>query len=247
MKIWFVYFIGAFLYLHSFILNAQSPILLDLKKTECESAGWGRTVLKRILYKNYHGDTLELKIAVITNCGGISEIDLKNNQDTLMIYYFNGIVTNSITVQKIYELTACNCYHIFSFKIAGVQKNPSTVYFGDDIIFYNESKYKIYPIKYELHNGDTINYVDEYGLAQGRWIKPGGYQIFYVDGQWLGTYYETGILKERYFLGAGGYERYVTYHENGKIKSDCKIEPGEDWLDKNFKNCQYWDEKGEKK
>lgn len=242
-----LFFLIFILFSPPLLLNAQKPVLVNFEKTECEPAGWGRIIMKRIISQKFYEDTLELEIAAVVNCAGISEVDFKYNQDTLAIDYFDGKrEIDTATGSMVTELTSCDCYFVFSFKIVGLKVIPSVVKFAGDEIHFSKEKYKTFPIKYEIYKGDTINYRDKYGMPQGRFIMKDSSQVLFKDGKSIGLYYSTGILKEEYRIENGRRSRYITYYENGKLKSDCEIAPDEDWLDENFKKCTYWDIHGNK-
>lgn len=212
----------------------QSPNLklVSFQKSSCDTNADLFRIQQRIISQRIDSGVYKLSIGLITNCAGIHNIKLKLKSDTLKLSYEEGglfpdtALNGKITLQVI-EYT-CDCAFDYAFKIKGISKLPGVVTVNDSSIRYYADKYKVYPIKFIIQNGDTINRVDRYGLKQGYWheqkANKGYFTGYYTNDKLKSAetkeYYVSGKLQ--YEMDQSDYDTYKLrkYYENGVPQLD---------------------------
>lgn len=154
------------------------------------------------------------------------------------------------------EQAACSCCFELDYVVRLSDPNVKIKYFGTDIPRSKE-RYMTYPIKYELKNGDTINYVDKYGRRQGVHFGEDVEIHFLNDMRFKYiTYYENGGVEsirsadmEHYTTSdkfqSIGMNRYTEYYANGKKKKECYDPDWWRYVSEESKVCKEWNENGE--
>lgn len=221
----------------------KAPILIHFEESECNSELDEELLQERIANQQLKSDTFMIEIGTIANCGGIRSQSIKYENDTLDIFYDEGQERTDtlrdergkiLEIRDVIVTSDCECCFEFIFYIKGISKIPSVVRLNKKIIKYYPDKYKVYPIKYDLINGDTVNYIDKYGLKQRYWNKlpynendenqqdSTYYWAFYVnDGVQKSekkVFYKNGKLKHHYKRHDQYSEEQLNYNEKGELE-----------------------------
>ncbi len=204
----------------------QSKVeLLYSKKIKCEpDSDSGFSVRNRIIDQFVENDVLHLKLGKWLNCSDSfkTSVDLKHWTLNLKIDVAPGA--------NEYE---CSCFTYFQFRVKVNGAYIESIYLNDKLIEFSNERYKLFPVRYDITNSDTINRVDKYGLRQGKW------------------YFENA--KNRYFVYLDGKcVRRVMEYPNGKIRNEWIVkEKVEKEIDgkkvRQFEDVDIfreWDEKG---
>jgi antitoxin component YwqK of YwqJK toxin-antitoxin module len=199
-------------------------------------------VQDRIVNQTFRNDTFDICIGVKANCAGIFDVQSEYANDTIYFSYNEGAIQRD-TIKKrgkkeIVEyasMAGCDCCFEFQFKAFNLPKQPKYVKINGIEFKYYTDKYKKYPIKFDLLNADTINFIDEYGFKQGKWNKIENERNFEIDSSTKYEFEATyigGRIKTANFIkydSSGRITlreqrtdfdkgRIVKYYENGKIK-----------------------------
>jgi hypothetical protein len=141
-------------------VNAQSVELVDFSHSQCDEPVSDYTIRVRIISKTLESDTFKLSIGFAWGCcmqfNGIAE--MKN--DTLHVSL----------KRKTEDYCFCTCCYQSDFKIVGIKNVDIPIKFYDKVIEYSPEKYATFSPKYDIVKGDTLNYIDKYGLKQGKWF-----------------------------------------------------------------------------
>ena len=229
----FIQLAGLLVLLHTNLAFCQSGKLkiLNLKTSACDERTDIFRVQKRIISQKINNGSYELSMGLLTNCAGIYDVSAMMINDSLKIKYREGkLISDTAKNKKITSEVVqytCDCYFEFTFTIGGLAKLPKVIQANDSVLQFHADKYKTYPIKFALKNGDTINYVDKYGFRQGNWYeqKPfeGYFSGFYIDDQLKSAdskeYFLPGRLKSQ--LNQTNFKtfRYESYFENGNLQA----------------------------
>jgi hypothetical protein len=226
--------------------------LIEFNLSSCDEESDPYRLRTRIVRKELTRNYLTLEIATTDTCC-ISVRPIVNFSDN----------TIYLDERNMGEECECICCYQFVYKLKGKFNNQTKIKFRGKDIEESREKYKTYPIKFDVLNGDTVNLVDKYGLRQGQWFseskKPEAWTFYdfvddinvratklYPDGsiKRYSTKEKVKIVREgtesmEYF----DWNHYVEYFEGGKIKSEC--------ISKNNREsyregtCKEWNEKGE--
>lgn len=214
--------------------------VVDVFQSECEQAQAHCRLQPRIVKQFLRNDTMVTTIGVMENCSGISEVNAFINHDTIKFNYIIGkrkydTLSNG-TIRIIKSAARCNCCFEFSFRTLGLNYIPTHTTINDSIIKPYPDKYRLFPIKFDLIENDTFNYIDKYGRKQGNWLipdedfdyEPGVDSIYYK-----GFYYNGYLIRcdfRRYFkngkiahINIHTRERdyaITNYYESGSIQSE---------------------------
>jgi len=200
------------------VLYAQIELLRFDAIRLCDSVKVEEYIVRPHIHQTTHyKDSLKIKIRLYENCGLNSNqgaLVLKNDTIILMwtdnnlpiktegVIYENGTWFNNDSI-KISTRTRCSCYMEITYVLKGIKKlKPLKVY--DKIVFEKDSMYRIYTPKYEIYEGDTINYVDKLGIKRGKWVE--------FDS--LGRIIEINYNRDKIHFSKS---EYFEYHLNGKI------------------------------
>lgn len=199
--------------------------------SECDDSCDMERVVNRIAYSDYRDNILTIEFGTISNCAGMFNPTAKFSKDTLWITYEDFITRieydeegNKVHIE---EVIMCDCYFISEYEISGLPNRAEVVLLNGEVMNYYPDMYKLYPVTFEILEGDTINYTDKYGFEQGKWVidfPNGGYSIGYQeDGVyvWLErkTYFSNGDLRSDYSKDSLGRGFGKTYDENQNVYS----------------------------
>lgn len=199
--------------------------------------------INRISYQTFENDVLSISFSLVSNCAGVFNPTIKYNSDTLEVKYedykteydtvatYDSIVNASATLEinEIHATTsmlACDCYFELELEITGLLKNPAIVILNNNIIEYYPEKYKLVLIKFDIVDGDTINYSDKFGYRQGIWIARDStnqlmLERFYKNDIIIkGTdfrYYENGTIKNQLEWINNKHANYYEFDSDGNI------------------------------
>lgn len=223
------------------MLRAQT--ITSFTVSECDDDCDYERVVNRISYQSFENQILHIDFGFVTNCAGINHPKASYQQDTLFIDYedylveidtirkvdsiYNDSLTIEITeIHHIQSIILCDCYYESSFEISGLPKNPKTIILNKKPITYSPEKYEVYPVEFQIVNGDTINLTDKFGLRQGLWImKDSKGQLllnctFQDDNVLEGIsyqYYGNGRIKKSLEWQNGEHINYIVYDTAGNI------------------------------
>ncbi len=205
--------------------------LLGFQSSACDEEADISKLQDRIVGQALRGDIYQVTIGTVANCGGIHDAQATMRGDTLKISYGQGsLVTRTNDEGKPYEellYMLCECCFEFTFTVQGVRRLPPVVTVNDSLMKYYPDKYKVYPVRFQLYEGDTINLRDRDGLRQGYWYEERPHK-----GHYSGYFKSEKVIsinwQENY---SPGKPRFVSirsdtvhgfsahYYENGSLKS----------------------------
>ena len=205
--------------------------LLGFQSSACDEAASISRIQERIVSQAVQGDIYQVTIGTIANCAGIHAAETAMSGDTLKISYSQGImIRKTMPTGEPYEehlYFLCECCFEFTFTVQGVNRLPGVVAVNDSVLKYYPEKYKIYPVRFQLFEGDTINRVDKYGFRQGYWYE-GKEHDGYLSGRFRDDelvsldrkeYYSPGKLKLVSIRNDTLSAFSTHYYENGALKS----------------------------
>ncbi len=129
----------------------------------------------------------------------------------------------------------CDCCFCFNLVFSELDTTNLTIMGKRNELPYYPEGYKIVPIEFEILDGDTINYSDQYGRRQGKWVKFEKWNNTktiseHINSECINTieyeYREDGTLKsEEYRIG--WYEIFlkIYYDEYGNEEKRSEFDP----------------------
>lgn len=227
--------------------------LLDFKYSDCEATLSDR-LITRIVKKEIKGDVLTVDIATVTTCCVNLTPTASTNRGILYLDF-----------KETGTECECKCYYYLTYKIKGIQDKEVKIKFQNKDIELSEEKFKTYPIKFKILNGDTINFVDKYGFRQGKWAYsndsllstgyfeahddiPVKFVALYPDKSIKSITSRDKIIMKDFngmdYHTYSNYNYYVEYFESGVKKRECTSNNTSDSF-KDRGQCREWNEKGE--
>ncbi len=215
--------------------------IIEFNKLKCEQDDGGNfpRIINRIVEQKLSGDTLFIKLGMWATCC----IDFIPSASILGDDLKLGYIETG-------EPCECSCFYTLVFKIKGIKVSPNKVTIRNQVtkrnrvIEYSSEKYEIFPIKYRIVNGDTLDFKDKYGRRQGKWIVDDNTLIF----KRLGIYERLRIFSDDFFI------KSVKLYPSGSIESELigeKItkveEDGTDYISVYFNKYFEYFENGSKK
>jgi hypothetical protein len=227
--------------------------LLSYTTSECMEEDDLYRLKNRIVSQEILGDAFLIELAVVANCCGADEGEVSMKDGALHLIY-HGKYTHEYdskgnVISTYSEACDCDCCFHLNYIIRGVTELPAAVYANDKPIEFSEEKYKTYPIKYQVVDGDTINFYDNYGNRQGRHVETNDLRqvildMHFTDGKETNgvkkSYHFSGYLETEKYWTDGNYNRIVTYFKSGKIQEDCDMGPALDFK----RTCRRYDQEG---
>lgn len=193
----------------TFLLSQESNDvkLVEFIPSECLDEPSTYLIQKRIISKEFAGDTLIIEIATWENCCWAEIGEIKLIKDTLKLNshgtYYPEINENGDTVDWYGEICDCDCCFQFIYKIKGLDESKDYVFkLDNEIIELKENKY-IIP-EFILHNGDSLIKNDSEG--------------YYYSYQ----FYDSGIIKV-VTKRKGGYRLMKSFYENGQLNYQSEM------------------------
>jgi len=162
--------------------------------SSCKYTAVGSNVQNRIVSMNKISDSIHYKIGIIGNC-------------VLDSTYFLSLIwideaTLDLQINYRNEEMTCNCYFELEFSVfrSNENRNPQLTYYNT-LLELSEHFFKVVPEKFEIYEGDTINYSNHNGFKNGRHIsfdesgKP-SFVVYYNFGRevWDADFDEDGSL-----------------------------------------------------
>ncbi|MCT4587237.1 MAG: energy transducer TonB [Carboxylicivirga sp.] len=160
-------------------LNGQESHLIDFYPSTCDKNEDVTRLNKRVSDIFIQNDTLYLTLTTIANCGLNTEqlkADAIYFNDTLYLSFEQPEIIidtlNTGETEYTYNLSMedCDCCFQFMYVVKDIPHTSIPIKLNKQNINFSEEKYKTHHIRYQIHNGDTINYIDKYGLHQGKWL-----------------------------------------------------------------------------
>lgn len=209
---WLLIFISTLTYHFSFDQANKSPILVGFSYSNCDKRTDVSRLRTRIVDQWYVKDTFFIEVGTKATCC----VDFIPS-----IHYDNSIL--ELKFDETGTSCECTCCYQFIYKIIGLKKRDFKIKLQDKIIEKSNEKYLTYPIQYEILNGDTINYVDKYGLKQGYWFNPKkNFRGFAKDDHWIykeSFSYNNKLKIDHLNVDNNKSRLFVVYYPNGGIKS----------------------------
>ncbi|MBL4587160.1 MAG: hypothetical protein JKX84_08920 [Flavobacteriales bacterium] len=219
--------------------------LVNFTPSQCDESEDPYRIQTRIVNQWYQGDTLLVEVGTVGTCCVDFVPSVQFSTDTLNLDF-----TETGT------FCSCHCCYQFIYHIVGLKGKRFGITLNGEKIEQSEEKYKTFPVKYELYNGDTINYFDKYGFKQGLHIlgkdkqKPLEKMIYHdnhaIEGsRWI-RYFDNGN-KSAETLVKNKRKLNVQYYMNERKKKECedlKIAFTTNNLWKYVTRCNAWDSMG---
>jgi antitoxin component YwqK of YwqJK toxin-antitoxin module len=264
-------------YLSIFILLSFAPQfsfgqerklkIIEFNKLKCEQddgVNYPR-VINRIIEQKLSSDTLFIKLGMWATCCVNFIPSASILDDHLILSY---IETGTPC--------ECACFYTLVFKIKGIRVSPNKITLRNQVTLknrvleYSSEKYEVFPIKYRIVNGDTLDFKDKYGRRQGKWITDDNTLIF----KRFGIYERFRIYSDDFFIKSvklypsGSVEteligekitkveedgtdyisvcftKYFEYFENGSKKKECFSNNEIRDISMQEGTCKEWDKNG---
>ena len=216
--------------------NGLAQDIVSYSYSECDETCDYDRIVNRISAQTLKQDTLTLYFGTISNCAGIHNPTAGLSGDTLRISYEDFITTVDTLmngdIRALETIVMCDCYYDSEFVLAGITTDPKVILLQDEVIEYYPDKYRLFPVTFEIDDGDTVNYTDKYGFPQGKWISDypnGGYSVGYQkDGEYLSLdrviYTSENQIRSIYQKDTLGRGFGRSYYDNQNLES-IFIEP----------------------
>ena len=200
----------------------NKPEMIHFEMSPCQDGYDLFRFQERIVSIDREDDQAIIEIAVKDNCciGELGSVAVKG--DTIILHYGIPKGSEDIKVGEIFtvEVCSCNCCFHFNYTISGLEDKDYSYIVrgleGSRPIKYYEHAYKIVEPRYDIIDGDTVNYHDKFGFKQGWFVSKtengllrrkllyeddipvfGLYnQKFFDNGK---LYWEIHVLKEGYY------------------------------------------------
>jgi len=208
------------MYLITDQIQAQDSVsLAGFTPSTCDANEEVSRLKRRIIDQWYSNDTLLVEIASTATCC----VDFLPS-----IEYNNQILELNFTETG--EFCECMCCYQFIYKIVGLKGQEFTIHLNDKPIQKSDDKYLTYPVRFDIYNGDTVNYFDKYGQRQGVFLshlksnKP-MLKMIYKDSKRF-----NGVDRELYYDNGNkrvtveyrdGVEYFISYFRNEQIRDEC--------------------------
>lgn len=228
--------------------------LFKFRNSTCDQATDPSRLRARIIKKELTNNILTVQIAATATCC----VDFRPKA-TLK----QGIL--NLDLEETGEACECSCCYEFAFEVEGIKDEKIKIKFRDKDIELSNERFLTYPIKYKILNGDTINYVDKYGLRQGKWNKPSDSLMTKTYGEFI----DDRLVKVIQFFPSGqtesekicekikvtadkaeyfdyfDFNRYIEYYESGTKRKECYNNQNTSRNSYEQGKCKEWNEKGE--
>lgn len=226
-----------FLFVIPTLLPAQKKgvKITYFKKVNCEmDSNNSYSIRNRIIEQSMKDDNVFLKLGFWTICCDSFKANAKIESEIL-----------KLSVKDVGEPKECSCFSYFNFNIKMNGNSFAEVTVNDKKIEISKERYDIFPVKYDIVKGDTVNRTDKYGVRQGKWVGDwkntnnlfGERFGLYKNGMLVSTVqlYPSGQKKSetirekliwrnsdgKEYLEYNDFNLYKEYHENGKLKRYC--------------------------
>jgi hypothetical protein len=234
--------------------QAGQLTLFSFQNSTCEPLRETYQIRTRIISKELTGDVLKVRIGGVAHCC----------VTFLPVMSFEKGVLN-LDFEETGSICECGCCYEFFYEIKGVKDANLQITFRGKEIEVSDEKYMTFPVVFKLLHGDTVNYINKYGLRQGKWFVPGdslGKEMYleyaedravrrvelYPNGQIRRDQIADKIpvtLEGNTYFEYAEFNRPVEYYESGVKKRVCYN--GEISWSNYYKlgKCQEWNEQGE--
>ena len=242
MQIIRLFLLEIFIFVYSISFGQTKLDVINVMQSGCNKDADIFRVQNQIISQSHRNDTFEIRVGMVTNCAGITNLQAEYVNDTIYFHFEQGqIEYDTITkrgkteIRQLRRMLSCDCCFEFRFIAFKVPQQPKVVNInGSKFDFYSD-RYRIYPIKFDIFQSDTINFIDKYGLKQGRWNKIENdfeidslenyiFEAFYVENRIktenLKIYFPSGKLKMLKLKTDFDRYRKTNYYENGQIESE---------------------------
>lgn len=232
----------------SFQLSAQIIDTIDYQVKDFyieEQPDESKELLDRIIDYNKTDDSISIRIGCETVFCDNYKLRLLKSSDSLFISFYDWWCPSSYYT-----------YGEIEFTIPSILIDSSKIKLNKKLIGFSDDKYKMYPISFDIENGDTLNYVDEFGRRQGRYIfyfKNGKLwkDVDYKDNeQWEGLFFvkydSLSNVIEKQFIHEGKINHRVEYYITGQKKLECyeTTRPIGENSYQFIEVCKQWDSEG---
>jgi len=224
--------------LNSVLLSQTNcnPALIRFESSKCIEEDKLYHLNFRIVSINYKDSLTIIQTAVRYNCCMTEQGGIKLVGDTLYLYFHlsefyrtNG--KGDSIGYYIEEKCSCDCCFRFMYYINGLPRKNYVYKVDNKVIYLSEHKYIVKnPPKFDISNGDTINYIDIYEFKQGLHRDYGEFgivsEMIYKDDEMMHgllarTYYKNGIIKKDIYLLENRKYKEIGYNQNGKKVKEC--------------------------
>lgn len=228
--------------------------LYNFQNSTCDHETDPGRLRTRIIKKDLKMGILKIQIAATAYCC-VNFLPKATMQNEIL----------DLDFQETGDPCECFCCYEFIYEIEGIKNDKISITFKGKEIELTDEKYKTYPIKYRIINGDTVNYIDKYGLRQGVWVWPQDSlrktrYLEYADDTpvklvkvYPNGQIESEVIREKIVVETddGIYFDYfqnnklIEYYESGKKKRECYNSKKHFDNDYEKGKCKVWNEEGE--
>jgi hypothetical protein len=244
-----------------FLLSTQLTLgqtsnvkLFSFKNSTCEENPESLQLRTRIIKKELSNGILTVQIGATATCC----VDFVPKTT-----FKNGIL--NLDFEETGTPCECSCCYEFTYEVKGIKNDKIKITFRNKEIEQSDEKYKTFPTKFKILNGDTINYVDKYGLRQGIWNTPKDSlmsKIYFVHSDnrlikrvtlYPNKQIESELINEKISFKADNklyfdysdFNRLIEYYESGQKKRECYNDNKVHDNSYEKGKCKEWNEKGE--
>lgn len=211
-----VLFVVLLFYISVSAQKKAKPFLVDFKSSECDNTVDVSRLKPRIVRQGFEGNLFVIEVGTKATCCVEFIPSISMTGDTL-----------SLNLEETGQGCECECCYQFIYKISNLAGKNFGINLQGIPVAQSDEKYVTFPPVFDLVNGDTVNYIDKYGMRQGHWFKTkenGSYfKAFAIDDVF--SYYEnvsyndSARLKSLVIRSNANSSHNTFYYKDGSIKS----------------------------
>jgi hypothetical protein len=202
--------------------SRKEPVkLISSHAGQCDNRVSPDYLVTRITDISIKNNQLYLTVNFKDNCCAQFNPGIKFSNDTLYIRKY--IPPDSIPKGHPHALCGCDCCFSIDFVISNIKDTSFITLFDNKRIVYSLEPYPVFPIKFEILNGDTINKNNKYGGPVGLWIN-------YYDNKQIKdiAMYPVNNL---YLDWDSQSIWYKGYYENGQMRNYVRTDSTDAWYE----------------
>jgi hypothetical protein len=228
--------------------------LFSFQNSTCDEGADPDRLRTRIISKDLTKDILTIQIAATATCC-VTFIPKTT--------YKNAVL--DLDFEETGDECECGCCYEFTYKIKVIKNDRLKITLRGKEIQHSNEKYMTYPVQFKIVNGDTVNYIDKYGLRQGKWNKPSDSLMTKSHGEFIDnrlvrivTYFPNGMTESEKisekvkvtgesteYFDYFDFNRYVEYYETGTKKKECHNNQNSVSNSYERGQCKEWNENGQ--
>lgn len=134
----------------------------SVRFNNCKLAGSNK-IQNRIISIEKENNLLNYKIGIVGNC-------VLDSNYFLYLHWFDSD-TLALRIKYNETKTLCECYYELDFTVnQSVENEHPILKFDNSTLVVSPHLFKLVPVKFQIVEGDTINYFDQFGFENGKHV-----------------------------------------------------------------------------